>query len=352
MATKRSTRATTELVWSLHQRPRRRLQPGTPFHPADILIGETRRWAPLHLERTRSSASGGDLSASEVRQRVKLPLVLVEDLRKDGRERAKVERESEGPGHRDAIKEMVGALQRLGYDVYPGGAGIAGVYVLADLLAVDRNGIPLFVECLTKRAITAFGAQEKKLALAERVPFCFVGALPEEFIARLPATAYSVTSPRSPWYDTAHEAGILVPPFYREGTFEAHFRVRISKRKVLSGIEVTVPGLRRTEDVSGFLAAMIELALCMHRGSAQAAGWSVSGLEVLTEIPFGNEGRAGSVFRLGREGSALMLRFGGAGVTGEIRGSCDALDLLAEWLAEGKFPVRIEREGAARRRSH
>lgn len=350
---------TEELLPLVRARPVKRPSNTTPLHRSNLLIGERTTVVDRLLGKepppARRDKRSRLLTAEEVRKRVKFPLVLVEDLKVGGQQRAEYERERESRQHLELVKTMVGALRRVGFDVYPGGATIPDVYAMADLIAVDGKEV-IFVECLTKASIKKHRAQVKKLALVARVPsFCFVGPLPAQFVSCLPSTAYAVASPTSP----RTLAGEWVPAYFRGVGFKQRFEGVVRRGRSLSHIDITVPGLRLPEDASGFLCAAVHLgymqwqfnqssdhvpepeggflSLAAQRAST-VGGWTVPSVLRMGGVPFARKGKAGSVFRVEREGSSLAMRFGGSAPCFKLR---DALELVQGWLDAVGFPLHV-----------
>ncbi len=297
------------------------------------LIGSTVRYFD-------DATSQGLLTKDEMQRHVPLPLVFLDDLKRGGRSRAEEERRSESSKHNTAVDTMVGLLRRVGYQVYPGGVGLAGVYAMADLLAVRDDGF-LFVECLTKSAV-ARGHHLKKRDLAERVPFCFVGPLPSEFMGALPQSVYGI--------DHCHAARMLdgtwVPRFYRQSTaFEPRFRAQVVRGRKLTRIGIRLDGLRLQEDVSSFLWGALSpplFKLLTASKGMQDLGWKI-GLprEGIGHVPFTRHGQAESAFRMEGQGSRLIIRLGSVPVRAELEGSMAAFEQVQSWLEQMAFPIDV-----------
>jgi hypothetical protein len=284
-----------------------------------------------------NATAQGLLTKEEVQQQVPLPLVFLDDLKREGRSRAEEERRAESFQHNSAVDTLVGLLRRVGYRVYPGGVGLAGVYAMADLLAVRDDGL-LFVECLTKSAI-ARGQHLKKRALAERVPFCFVGFLPEEFLKTLPQAVYAISYPSAP----RMLDGAWAPRFYRAGTtFEARFRGAVTRGRKFTRITITLDGLRLQEDVSSFLWAALSIRAFRSMKEMQDLGWTIRfPRAAIGHIPFTRHGQPDSTFQLEGHGSSLIIRLGSVPAVAELQGSATTLDLVQSWLAEEGLPLEF-----------
>ena len=241
------------------------------------------------------------LSAEEVQIRVSLPLDFLDEIHQQGNSRAQIAREVESGKHRGLVSQMVGLLLRLGYDVYPGDVGIKGVYAMADLLALD-NSEPLFVECLTDSAVKR-GSHIKKLALASKVPFCFVANLPKEFANALPLNVFSVPYPGSPRTCTDQ----WVPKFWLKPTHKhCQLTGRVSRTRSRIRVLVTGEGLRLPEDVSGFFG----MALVSIFTNSKESGWRISGSCRIPPIPFDRHGKSGSIIRGCNRSREIVAKLG------------------------------------------
>jgi hypothetical protein len=270
----------------------------------------------------------------------KLRLVFLDDLKLNGISRALHERRSESSTHNIMVRDMVGLLRRLGWRVYPGGVGIQGVYAMADLLAIDGDQV-LFVECLTRKNIEKFAKHVTKRELAARVPFCFVGPVPDDFMASLPRSAYAIAHPNAPMMLN----GERVPHFYRTNhDFIPRFIGTTRAGRTKSRITIQLNGLRLEEDVSGFLWTALADAM-HHRGMFQVAlrdGWTIKTPRApIGMVPFAKHGVSGSAFSLKGRKSEVILKLGKIPVEAELRGTREALDLLASWLRLVEFPLDL-----------
>lgn len=324
-----------------------RLSPLAGDHPDADADDERHRESFLHHEKRHAGVSIGPeqfLSKADVRRLLpQLDLKFLDELKVDGVSRSVQERRSESYYHNDYVRGMVGVLRRLGWRVYPGGVGIAGVYAMADLLAIDGDDF-LFVECLSKTSVQKFSAHLKKRELAMRVPFCFVGPVPDDFMATLPATAYGIAHPASP----AMLNGEWVPHFWRtDREFVPRFIGVVTKGRSLAHVRITLDGLRLEEDVSSFLwTAWTEACIFrrkLYEAQAQAQGWEIRSLRgvAIGHVPFERHGLSGTIIRIKGHGSELALNLGRIPVEAELRGSPAALELLRSWLELVGFPLHM-----------
>lgn len=327
-----------ELFRDFQQRigpPKRRLaQRSTRVPAASQLVGEEPDFIASSIERDFGQ---GLLSRDDVRQRVKVPLVFVEDLRVGAESRAEFERRTESPAHKELIRSMAGLLRRLKYEVYAGGIGIPGIFSLADLLAMDGERL-LFVECLTAASIR-LGGHFKKLELARRVPLCFVGPLPSEFVAGLPSSAYAIEKPGVP----RMLDGRWVPRFYQKAPEKpARFRIGLKRGRVLTRISFEA-GLRLSEDVSGFLwVAICEGRYPNWKVVPLPKGWKCKMPRApIGSLLFDRHGMPDSSLTLKNDESQLIVRLGKVPVSAELRGSDAALDLLLSWFSKVGLPFDV-----------
>lgn len=85
---------------------------------------------------------------------------------------AALEQETESKTHREMRTHAIKHFEKLGYQIYPGGIGVEGVFTLADFLAF-RDGRVVFVECLTDAKATSQDI-ERKMQLRRSGELCFV----------------------------------------------------------------------------------------------------------------------------------------------------------------------------------
>lgn len=316
--------------------PKRRLaQRSTRIPAASQLVGEEPDLIASSIDRDFGQ---GLLTRDEVLQRVKVPLVFVEDLRVGTEGRAGFERRTESPTHKEFIRSMAGLLRRLKYGVYAGGVGVPGLFSLADLLAIDGERL-LFVECLTDASIR-LGGHLKKLELARRVPLCFVGQLPPEFVAELPSSAYAIEH----LYVPRMLDGKWVPRFYQSVPEQpARFRICLKRGRKLTRISFDA-GLRLPEDVSGFLwVAICEGMFPNWKVVPLPEGWKCKMPRFeIGHLFFNRHGMPDSSLKLKNDKSELILRLGKVPVSAELRGTDAALDLLLSWFSKAGLPFGVE----------
>lgn len=321
--------------------PARQLAPRSTRAPgATHLVGEEPDFIAQSLEQ---DFGAGTLTMDEVRQRIKLPLVFVEELKVGNEGRAEFERRTESRRHKELVRSMAGELRRLGYEVYAGGVGISGVYVLADLLAVDGEKL-LFVECLTTASIQK-GGHLKKLELARRVPLCLVGQVPPEFLSLLPPSSYALKSPYAP----RMLDGRWIPRFYlRDSEQPAQVLISLKRGRVLTRISFEA-GLRLPEDVSGFLwVAICEGRYPNLKNVPLPQGWKCKMPRAeIGRLRFNRHGMPNSTLILSNGESELTLRLGKVPVSAELRGTEAALSFLLEWFSRVGLPfVVVDSRGA------
>ncbi len=299
--------------------PRRKKRRGVEVRPASFLVGGAVWSTEGHSER-KQARQLREMLRARADALIGHRLVFGEELPAGDTTVAARARQSERGGHEMRVQEMVGVLNHLGYVVYPGDVGIEDVYAMADLVAL-RDDELLFVECLSKASVKR-GAHEKKLALAEHVPFCFVGELPDDFVASLPPTAYAITHPHSACL--AH--GPLVPYFWRtDRDAPVVLDVSLRRGRKLVSIGATMPILRRPEEVAGFVWACLAPALLT------AKGWERTWPRArVGRVPFDRVGMPDSSFRMKSDASDLLLRLGRLPMAGELRGTRQALDAVLE----------------------
>jgi hypothetical protein len=85
---------------------------------------------------------------------------------------AALEQETESKTHREMRAHTIAHFEHLGYQIYPKGIGVEGVFTLADFLAF-RDGRMVFVECLTDAKATTQDI-ERKMRLKQFGEVCFV----------------------------------------------------------------------------------------------------------------------------------------------------------------------------------
>lgn len=283
--------------------PPRERQRGTHAKPAAFLAGE----APIPWDWDESVPEPVPSRTSVLaaaRAKLGVQLVFAEDLACGTTNAAVRARRSEGYRHRDDVATMVGILRRLQYAVYAGDVGIDGVYAMADLVAFDERET-FFVECLSKASIKQ-GVHERKLALAQRVPFWFVGALPDGFVAELPPSAFAIPYVRSP----RMSSGEWVPYFWRcDREPVVTIDLRVKRARKLTTITFAIPTLRLPEDVAGF----VHTAIWSQRlNEFRQAGWKVTPPRhaSIGWVPFERIGLAYSSFRFKSDESELLIRLG------------------------------------------
>ncbi len=89
------------------------------------------------------------ITLETAKQITNLDLVSAREVRSDdGHSYHDMETESESKSHRIAIDEAIGFFRSVGYQIFPEGVGIRGVYTLADFLAV-RSNRTVFVEVIS-----------------------------------------------------------------------------------------------------------------------------------------------------------------------------------------------------------
>ncbi|MDP1916614.1 MAG: hypothetical protein Q8L14_10225 [Myxococcales bacterium] len=263
------------------------------------------------------------LTKDDVRRALpQLDLVFLDEVGLQARER-----ETESNTHRDLVEKMATGLLRLGWSTYLGGAGVRGVMAMADLVAFD-GATHLFVECLTKSAIKKFRKHETKRELCERVPFLFVGELPEEFHSTLPSECWAIAYPASP----RTQAGIWVPPHFRTApSAPVEIRVLAKRGRVKTSLSFEATGLRLQEDISGFLfTALTEL---LRRRQSDWREVRFPRVPVGC-VPFLSHGQSGTVMELESGTDRLKLLLGRLPLSAELRGEVESLQRLFAQLNE------------------
>lgn len=247
-------------------------------------------------------------------------------------------RRSESFHHWDGVSGMVGQLWRLGWIVYPGDVGVVGTFALADLAAVRGNEI-LFVECLTKKTIK-LGKHEHKAALAARVPMCFVGAVPKDFVDSLPEDSYAIEDARSAKLIT----GEWVPHFFRTTRgARVRFQGRWSTARRYRYLTIVAAGLQLALDVGSFIAAGIAYAWC----GGVSRDLRARGIEVtlmrgpLGAVPYEYPGKAGSTIRLKTATSSVSITLGQTPLRARVEGGDQAIDVLRDLLRGVGLPIEI-----------
>lgn len=327
--------------------PRKRRRGGVeiPLEKYPPLIGDNED-SHEHYEYISKTNLQLALSARRTRELLKpyeartgRKIVLVEDLLKSGAPRATFERESESTTHYHKIQEAIAVLRRQGFAVYPGGAGLDGIYSMADILAISPEGEPLFVEVLTKASIKR-GAHVRKLQLAKPVPFCFLGELPNGFLKDLPSNAFCIAHPRAALTEVTRK----IPTYYlNAGHTDLSFSTLIKRGRSVTRVEVGTQSLRLQEDVSAFLFAL----LCERLHWRRSEFTPDVGVEVnmpqagMMVVPFERTGMSYSNMYVAVRDSQVTLRLGTKPVVIEIRGSNCAARLIEQWLSDVGSSIRL-----------
>lgn len=247
----------------------------------------------------------------------KLDLVFLDEVGLQGRER-----EAESDVHRNLVEKMATSLLRLGWHTYLGGAGVRGVRAMADLIAVDGAEL-LFVECLTKSAIKKFRKHEAKRELCERVPFLFVGELPEEFHSTLPPECWAIAHPASP----RTQAGTWVPPHFRAApSAPVEIRVATKRGRVKTSLSFDASGLRLQEDIGGFLfAALFEFVRRQPQRNWEVVRFPRAPVGC---VPFLQHGQPNTVLELKSGATQLKFLLGRTPLSAELRGDLELVESL------------------------
>jgi hypothetical protein len=103
---------------------------------------------------------------------IKLVSSVIPTFTDEGQTYADLEQRTESKTHREMREHAITHFERLGYQIYPSGVGVEGVFTLADFLAF-RNGRVVFVECLTDAKATMQDI-ERKMQLKQFGEVCFV----------------------------------------------------------------------------------------------------------------------------------------------------------------------------------
>jgi len=103
---------------------------------------------------------------------IKLVSSAIPSFADSGQTYASLEQQTESKTHREMRTHAIAHFERLGYQIYPDGIGVEGVFTLADFVAFRRGRI-VFVECLTD-AKAATHDVERKMQLSEFGEVCFV----------------------------------------------------------------------------------------------------------------------------------------------------------------------------------
>ena len=103
---------------------------------------------------------------------IKLVSSAIPTFADSGQTYAALEQETESKTHREMRMHTITHFERLGYQIYPGGIGVEGVFTLADFLAF-RDGRVVFVECLTDAKARTLDI-ERKMQLKPFGEVCFV----------------------------------------------------------------------------------------------------------------------------------------------------------------------------------
>lgn len=204
---------------------------------------------------------------------------------------------------------------------------------MADLLAIDPvSKEHLFVECLAKGAIETYQSHVKKMRLAERVPFLFVGSLPLDFAQNLPADCWSVAYVGSPQTLT----GDWVPPYFRTSlTVPVQFTARVSVGHRITRVTFEGRGLRLAEDTSGFIGAAMSLLL-----RERLMDWKFKIPQTLMfSVPFNRLGESNTAMIVSDGVSALRFRFGRLPLIAELTGHLQFLHEVLDGLRKIGFPL-------------
>src|ERR1035438_7047741 len=87
---------------------------------------------------------------------------IVAPFYSDGTNYRNLQKDSESKTHLEMRNHAITYFQKLGYDIYPNGIGVRGVYALADFLAYRKDRV-IFVECLTDAKAKQEEIEKKQL---------------------------------------------------------------------------------------------------------------------------------------------------------------------------------------------
>lgn len=113
------------------------------------------------------------ITLEQARELAGLDLVSARDITADsGQSYHQMEDESESKSHLTARDEGIGFFASIGYQIFPEGVGVRGVYTLADFLAIRGNRV-VFVEVLSDTNIKADTIRRKR-QLQSHGELCFI----------------------------------------------------------------------------------------------------------------------------------------------------------------------------------
>lgn len=113
------------------------------------------------------------ITLARARELTGLDLISARKIDSDqGQSYHQMEEESESKSHQSAREEGIGFFCSVGYQVYPEGVGVRGIYTLADFLAVRKNRT-VFVEVLSDTNVKAETLQ-RKAQLQQHGELCFI----------------------------------------------------------------------------------------------------------------------------------------------------------------------------------
>ncbi len=305
---------------------RRARSKATPVDTAGELVGDDSTEC-IAQEELRESAR------KVARKLLGFELAFAEEIQFSSGTLATLARDGESSNHRKSVQEAVGVLKRLGYEVYPGDVGIDGYHAMADLVAWDESSV-WFIECLTKASIK-FGAHERKLLLARRVPFCFVGDLPDDFARALPPNAHALRRP-----DSAFTHRNEVPPFWlRSPDQKPLLVVQCRRKRVLCYLSLAIAQLRLSEDATGYLCHYLWRGWRGRDREGFNIRLPITGYGVM---PFKRYESPNTKYQLKSASSELELRLGSLPLRGHLRGTTAALDSTCDALRAAGLQVHVE----------